>query len=479
MSKVKDVKKKFRTTLNRELISKMILIGIVVGLIMFANLSALANISTFSGEIATVNEQIKSATMAGQTDKLTALDETMNKALSHINARISGTIVFNYLLVALLIVLIVGICIWMKMKIATPAKKARDDLSVIIKGLEEGHADLSLRVYEKSNDEIGQLANAVNEFMGILEDLMSKIRIASREMNTSVVLVNDEAENSNQSATNVSAASQQLAASMEEMSATLTQLAANCDSILTEVVGMKEEAAVSSNSMAEIKSKADDSHQNALDSKDITITTFKEMEFKVQDAVEQSKSVSQIQVLTDSILSIAGQTNLLALNASIEAARAGEAGKGFAVVADEIRQLADSSREIANSIQEISEQVIASVTLLSDNASGMIGFVNSNIIADYDKFVDIINDYQNDADTASNTLAKIANMSSDITETMTSMTEDINNISVTVEESATGVSGVAEEISSLVGAIASISTQSDKNKTISDTLSTEVERFEV
>ena len=57
---------------------------------------------------------------------------------------------------------------------------------------------------------------------------------------------------------------------------------------------------------------------------------------KLNQAIEESKSVDQVNSLTDDILSISAQTNLLALNASIEAARAGEAGKGFAVVADEI-----------------------------------------------------------------------------------------------------------------------------------------------
>ena len=49
-------------------------------------------------------------------------------------------------------------------------------------------------------------------------------------------------------------------------------------------------------------------------------------------AIEDSKSVDQVNNITNDILNISSQTNLLALNASIEAARAGEAGKGFAVV---------------------------------------------------------------------------------------------------------------------------------------------------
>ncbi len=64
------------------------------------------------------------------------------------------------------------------------------------------------------------------------------------------------------------------------------------------------------------------------------------MKEKSEGAMEQSKAVQKINVLTDNIKDISSQTNLLALNANIEAARAGEAGRGFAVVASEIGTLA-------------------------------------------------------------------------------------------------------------------------------------------
>ena len=78
-------------------------------------------------------------------------------------------------------------------------------------------------------------------------------------------------------------------------------------------------------------------------------------------AIEQSKSVDQIQSLTSGILSIAQQTQLIALNASVEATNAGNAGKGFAVVAREVRDLANSSQETANRIQEINSVVTSAV----------------------------------------------------------------------------------------------------------------------
>lgn len=102
----------------------------------------------------------------------------------------------------------------------------------------------------------------------------------------------------------------------------------------------------------------------------------------------------KINELTNNILNIASQTNLLALNASIEAARAGEAGRGFAVVADEIRNLAENSRDTANDIQNISVLVTEAVRVLSENAEEMLKFVGTDVIKDYDGFVDVVNQYQ-------------------------------------------------------------------------------------
>ena len=102
-----------------------------------------------------------------------------------------------------------------------PAQKAKTDLDEIISGIESGRGDLTLRVADKTGDEIGQLASGINQFIEVLQNLMIKIQNASSDMNSSVMLVREEAESSNINATNVSATTEQMAASMEEVSASL------------------------------------------------------------------------------------------------------------------------------------------------------------------------------------------------------------------------------------------------------------------
>ena len=239
----------------------------------------------------------------------------------------------------------------------------------IILGIESGQGDLTLRVFDKSGDEIGQLANGVNHFIGTLQNLMVKIQSASKDMKDSSYLVQSEAESSNMNASNVSAASEELAASMEEVSASLYDLAQGCNDLLEKMSGMNEDAKDSAMKLHKVKTVAEDSYKDAMASKEKTVETFGGIQKGVVDAVEASKSVNEISELTEKILNIAAQTNLLALNASIEAARAGEAGKGFAVVASEISALADQTQEatvnIAELIGNISEELTEVVNVVS------------------------------------------------------------------------------------------------------------------
>lgn len=231
------------------------------------------------------------------------------------------------------------------------------------------------------------------------------------------------------------------------------------------------------NATSQLNGRAEDVKSATVKSKDSTNKMISDIRGILEKAIENSRSVENINALTEKILSISSQTNLLALNASIEAARAGEAGKGFAVVADEIRELADNSRETANSIQEISSMVTQAVAQLSGNADEMLRFIDTTVIADYDNFVNIAQQYHDDANNMDGILQEFYASASDLADTMSGINESIYDINSAVDESAQGVSMAAGSTSQLVKELVSIKADIDSNTEISDKLQNEVKRF--
>ncbi|EHS2323168.1 methyl-accepting chemotaxis protein, partial [Campylobacter jejuni] len=80
-------------------------------------------------------------------------------------------------------------------------------------------------------------------------------------------------------------------------------------------------------------SQAQSLEETAAALEEIT-SSMQNVSVKTSDVITQSEEIKNV---TGIIGDIADQINLLALNAAIEAARAGEHGRGFAVVADEVR----------------------------------------------------------------------------------------------------------------------------------------------
>ena len=226
-----------------------------------------------------------------------------------------------------------------------------------------------------------------------------------------------------------------------------------------------------------IKEKAQDILKDAMSSKENTIQMIGKNRKNLENAVANSRSVDKINDLTNDILGIANQTNLLALNASIEAARAGEAGRGFAVVADEIRELAERSKNTANHIQEISLLVTESVEELSTNANGMLWFIDGTVLSDYDKLVNVANNYYDDADQLDGMMMVLDDKALEVENNIREINESIDGINTAIDESTSGVAMVAGSASNLAQMLENIQDDAENNRAISNELSNEVAQF--
>lgn len=358
-----------------------------------------------------------------------------------------------------------------------PLQLQKKQLYEVIDDINSGNGDLTKRLTVKSNDEIGDSARGINEFIATLQSIMSKIISNSHVLDNVVGNVVGNVASSNDSANDISAIMEELSATMEEVSATTNNVSVSTSSVEQRVQTMASRTDEISKYAQEMKVRAVELENSAKENMEHTNQVIEEITGEMNTALERSKSVEKVAQLTDEILSISSQTNLLALNASIEAARAGEAGKGFAVVADEIRQLADSSRETANNIQSINEMVIEAVKGLVGSSEKIIGYINETVLPDYDSFVTGGRQYNQDATHIDENMAQYADEVHAIMGSVTEMTEAISGINSAVEESAKGVTDAAINIDSLVQSISEVNNQMEENSTVAKNLKEESENF--
>lgn len=407
----------------------------------------------------------------------TALDTYCDFIMNRSAVKISGTYTFDMIMCGIIIIVAAAELFIVAKTVSGPAKKSRTQVDDIVKKIENDQGDLTERITVSSNDEIGQMAVGVNNFIEQLQVIMRKLKKESENLKNSALAVNNEVGTSNESASSVSAAMEEMSASMEEISATLGQIASGSDSIMTQIEQMNSHVQDGVRLVRDITNRADEMHHDTLESKEATADNVENIRKDLSAALTDSRSVEKINELTQDILGISSQTNLLSLNASIEAARAGDAGRGFAVVADEIRGLADSSAATASNIQSISATVTEAVERLAKNAEAMLKFVDQKVMKDYDTFVEVVDQYQQDAESVNDILNEFAGNAGEIAETMKAMNTGISDISIAVDESAKGVTSVADNAVSLVEAINQIQAESENSKNISQMLSDEVERF--
>lgn len=248
--------------------------------------------------------------------------------------------------IALMLLLMAGIIVYMLKRVVISPVTA---LSTFLVTLDN---DLTKRFAWKSNDEIGQVSDSVNDFLGSLQQVIGTVVAESNQVAAAAEQLQSGSATITSGADAVVGQAAGVATASEEMAATSADIARNCL--------MAVDAAQS----------ASDAAVNGSGVVSSTIAGMERIAERVRTSSQTVTSLGersdQIGAIAATIEDIADQTNLLALNAAIEAARAGEMGRGFAVVADEVRALAErttrATREIGEMIKAIQSETRAAVT---------------------------------------------------------------------------------------------------------------------
>ena len=400
----------------------------------------------------------------------THANDTASEARERLASVYISSLVSNGIVIIISVILII-VAIYCVMKyVIKPIIATNKDIRDIIDGIDNGEGDLTKRVRVISNDEIADLGNGINLFMDKLQEILKLIIENTNYMENVVAEVDGSVVKSNDSASDLSAMTEELSATMQDVGLSVNTINDNADNILKDVEIIATKSDDINQFSKEMKANAEKIESDARYNMVQTGEKVGNILDVLNKAIEDSKSVGQVNNLTNDILNISSQTNLLALNASIEAARAGEAGKGFAVVADEIRQLADSSRETANKIQSINSVVVAAVNNLSDNANNLVSYLQQTILPEFQTFVDGGVKYKENASYIENAMDEFVEKTDVLKKNMDEIAHSINTITTVVDDGAAGVNNAAISTQDLVEDIVNISNKMIENKGIAQNL---------
>lgn len=312
------------------------------------------------------------------------------------------------------------------------------NINLILNTLEEiKEGNLNVFCTVSSNDEIGDIANDLNNTTVELKNLIKGINDKTEEINMSCENVTYSIKEAFEKIDLITSSTREIVRVMEENSASLEEVGASSQQIAETTIDTADIAEKGKDKSIKIKGQGEEISNKSQLYRNSAVEIFKVKQENMLKAIRDGRIVEEIKNIAETIEEIASQTNLLALNAAIEAASAGEAGRGFAVVADEVRKLAEESTESVSEIKVITDKVKGAFNALSDSSSEILEFMKTKVIPNYEETVEFGTQYKDGA-------LYLNNFAEDIWNNTDQISKVVEQVNSAIQE----VLGAAEETSS-------------------------------
>ncbi|MDR2868865.1 MAG: methyl-accepting chemotaxis protein [Deferribacteraceae bacterium] len=313
-----------------------------------------------------------------------------------------------------------------------------------------GDGDLTKRITINSQDEIGQLGEYVNTFVGSIQEIVKQVK---------------------QAADDLASGNTQLAATMEELTATFNAQSEQVSSVATNmgimndvsqnIVGILQDNLSTMGESGDSVRTGNEQLQSVMD----TMHSIKDQTTDLSNTINGlSQSSVQIGEILTVISGIADQTNLLALNAAIEAARAGDAGRGFAVVADEVRKLAEGTQESTNEIAAI-------INTLQKDANDASNEMSKAVVS--------VNTGMDGIDKAGEMMGVIVDSTESVSQSINGVNTEVSNQFGMIHEISDSTQGLASGIEQSVHAVNEVAITVSHLQGRAETLKSVVSQFNV
>ena len=330
----------------------------------------------------------------------------------------------------------------------------------------------------KRNDEVGDLAKAIDTLQKALQNIVSKIAQSTDNIKMAANELGVTAKDTNYTMKQVEDA-------VSSISENITEQAKSTKTTTDNIVLMGDQIGRTSEEVGLLNQNADVMRKSSEQAA-YTIQQLRQINDKVKESINTitrqtnltNESAQKIQAAIGIISSIAEETNLLSLNASIEAARAGESGRGFAVVASQIQKLAEQSNSSSCEIEEITNTLISN----SDEAVEIMRQVHEIIDSQSQNMSDtenIVSKVMDGINTSLEKIEKIEYATEQLESSRNRIVETVEGLSDIAEQNAASTEETFAQTSQVSNTFEQIEAKADQLKQIADELSDIMQHFQL